>query len=94
MPPHARPRPKHLAAKLLAIRQHLQLSESQLAKRLELKLSPCRISKYEHAAKEPNLMVLLRYSEIAGVHMETLVNDQIDLTRFRDALLVMQRSKL
>ena len=74
-------RPKRLAAKLLAIRQRLGLSQSKLAKLLELKGSYARISEYENGIKVPSLLVLLRYSQIAKVHMETLVDDRVDLPR-------------
>jgi len=57
-----RQRPKHLAKKLLAIRKKLGLSQSQLAARLELR-SAARISEYEHDKREPDLLVLLRYSD-------------------------------
>jgi transcriptional regulator with XRE-family HTH domain len=78
----ARKKPRHLAKKLLAIRQHLGLSQSQIAKRLGFRTSYARVSEYESGTREPNLMVLLRYSEIANVHMEALVNDRIDLDQF------------
>ena len=78
-----RPRlkPKHLHSKLLAIRQRLGLSQSELAKLLKLKTSYSRVCEYEKGIREPNLLVLLRYSEIAGVHMETLINDRVELPK-------------
>jgi transcriptional regulator with XRE-family HTH domain len=50
-------RPQHLAAKLLAIRQHLGLSQSQLIEcldldRVDLYLENARISEYEHGTRE------------------------------------------
>ena len=81
-----RAKPQHLAAKLLAIREHLRLSQSQIAKRLGFKTSYSRVSEYETGAREPNLMVLLRYSEVAGLHMETLVDDSVSLAEFRTDL--------
>ncbi len=82
-----RERPEYLGPKLLAIRQHLKLSQSEIAWRLGFGASCARISEYEHGNREPNLLILLRYSQLARVYMETLVNDRIDLTRFRDALM-------
>lgn len=82
-----REKPEHLPAKLLAIRQHFKLSQSQIAKRLGFKVSYARVSEYEHGVREPSLLTLLSYSQLAGVHMETLVNDKINLARFRDTLM-------
>jgi transcriptional regulator with XRE-family HTH domain len=74
-----RSKPKYLAAKLFAIRQRLGLSQAQLARQLKFKVSCARVSEYETGFREPNLLVLLRYSELAGVNMETLVNDKVKL---------------
>ena len=81
-----RAKPKHLAAKLLAIRQYLGLSQAQLGKRLGFESSYARIAEYERGKREPNLLTLLRYSQIARVHMEKLVDDRIDLKQFEDEL--------
>ena len=78
-----RARPQRLAAKLLAIRTYLELSQSQLARRLDPDLSPARISEFEHGTREPTVMVLLRYSEISRVSMEMIINDRIDLHQFQ-----------
>jgi len=81
-----RPKPERLAAKLLQIRQHLGLSQSQLVKRLDLypdvalTIDSCRISEYEHGTREPNLMVLLAYARVAKVRLEKIVDDNMDLT--------------
>jgi transcriptional regulator with XRE-family HTH domain len=50
-------------------------------KRLGLhdKLFASAISGYEIGKREPPLPVLLQYSRIAGVPMESLVDDEIDL---------------
>ena len=81
-----RAKPKYLHSKLLAIRQWLDLSQSQMAKQLGIKTSFSRICEYEKGNREPNLLVLLRYSEIAQVHMETLVSDRVNLEQFQDEL--------
>lgn len=86
-------KPERLPAKLLAIRKRLGLSQSELAQRLEFKASSARISEYEHGVKLPNLLVLLRYSEVAHVHMETIVDDLVSLRRFREALQRRKRSR-
>ena len=64
----------------------LGLSQSELARRLEFKVSYARVSEYEHGVRLPSLLVLLRYSQIASVHMETIVNDRVDLEQFQDEL--------
>ena len=77
---HARPRPKHLAAKLLQIRLNLGLSQREAAKRLGDNIPHTTISKYEHDKNEPPLAVLLAYARLAGVSMETLVDDKLNLS--------------
>ena len=74
-----RAKPKKLHAKLLAIRQRLGLSQAQMAMLLGLKTSYSRVSEYESGFREPNLLVLLRYSEIAKTCMCTLVDDKLKL---------------
>ena len=78
-----RPRlkPARLPAKLYAIRMHLALSQSELVARINLDLSPARICEYERGTREPNSLVLLRYSQIAGIHMEVLIDDRVDLPK-------------
>jgi transcriptional regulator with XRE-family HTH domain len=78
---HARPRPKHLAAKLLQIRLSLGLSQKQLLKRLNLK-EPIRytsISKYELDKNEPPLAILLAYARVAGITVEQIIDDGLQL---------------
>jgi hypothetical protein len=38
-----------------------------------------RISSYELDKSEPPLKVLLQYARVAGVHMEDIVDDELDL---------------
>jgi transcriptional regulator with XRE-family HTH domain len=81
-----RPKPKRLAAKLLAIRKVLGASQSQMAQLLQLEVSYSRVSEYERGVREPTLMILLSYSQLAGIRLEKIINDAISLTAFRDAL--------
>ena len=78
---YARPRPKRLAEKLLQIRNTLGLSQTEMWRRLgvEDEISFKRISKYELDQNEPPLFILLQYARVAGVHMEALVDDELDL---------------
>ena len=78
---YARPRPKRLAEKLVQIRNALGLSQSELWRRLgvEDEIPFKRISDYEVGRNEPPLTVLLQYARAAGIHMEALVDDELDL---------------
>ncbi|HVG28853.1 MAG TPA: hypothetical protein VM864_03950 [Pyrinomonadaceae bacterium] len=79
----AKPRPKQerLGGKLLQIRDALELSQTAMLKRLGVEdLIPyTQISKYESGVSDPPLIILLRYTYAAGVHMEALVDDELDL---------------
>ena len=80
-----KPRPQHLAAKLLVIRRAFRASQSELAKLLNFNLSCARISEYEHGIREPNLIVLLRYAKVAGISTDVLIDDavEVDALAFR-----------
>lgn len=73
-----RPRPKHLAEKLLQIRRSLGLSQPKLAKLLGVR-EYTDISKYEHDKNEPPLFVLLAYSRAADIPLEKIVDDELTL---------------
>jgi len=77
----ARIRPERLPEKLLQIRLALGLSQSELLKRLgfEDAMDYRRISEFERGTTEPHLSVLLEYARAAGVHMEDIVDDELDL---------------
>jgi len=76
-----RPKPERLAEKLREVRIQLGLSQTEMLKRLELEdlLHYGRISEYEVGKREPTLMTILQYARAAGVHMEDLVDDELDL---------------
>jgi transcriptional regulator with XRE-family HTH domain len=73
-----RPRPKHLASKLLQIRQSLGLSQPKLAKVLGIRAYH-DISKYELDKNEPPLFVLLAYSRAADIPLERIIDDELIL---------------
>lgn len=77
----ARRKPERLAEKLAQIRASLGVSQSEMLKRLgvEDQIDYTTISKYELGRNEPSLIILLRYARVAGVSMETLVDDELDL---------------
>lgn len=77
----ARPKPERLAEKLKQIRLALGLSQPEMLKQLGLEetMQYARISEYETGLREPSLLTLLAYSYVAGVHMEILADDRLDL---------------
>lgn len=78
---YVRPKPERLAEKLKQIRMALGLSQTEMLKRLGVEdlISYHRISEYESGKREPLLVILLRYARVAGVHMEVLADDELDL---------------
>jgi transcriptional regulator with XRE-family HTH domain len=76
-----RPRPERLADKLRQIREGLELSQTQMLARLGLEdtMHYGRISQYENDEREPALTTLLSYARVAGVHLEDIVDDNLDL---------------
>jgi DNA-binding XRE family transcriptional regulator len=79
------PRPKLIPEKLLLIRKYLNVSQSGMAELLELSTTGC-VSKYEHGARDPNLMITLAYSRLGNVSMESIVDDDISVNEFREQL--------
>ena len=79
----ARPRPRRLAEKLLQIRQSLGLSQPEIVKRMGIAamIHYTNISKYELDRNEPPLVILLAYAKLAQVHLEVIVDDNVDLPR-------------
>jgi transcriptional regulator with XRE-family HTH domain len=77
----SRPKPKHLAKKLRQVRLALDLTQAGMLKRLGLEgtIMDARISEYETGIREPSLMTVLEYAHIAGIHMEALVDDDLEL---------------
>jgi len=74
-----RNKPKKLSQKLLAIRQRLNMSQTEMARALQLKVHYSAVSNYELGTREPDLIIVLRYSRLAGVPMETIVDDLLTL---------------
>ena len=77
----SRPKPERLAEKLRDIRLALGLSQPQMHQQLGLEdeVEYTNISKYELGRNEPPLTTLLRYARVAGVHLEDIVDDELDL---------------
>ncbi len=77
----ARMRQERLAEKLLQVRTALGLSQSEMLRRLGFEdvLDYKRISEYELGKSEPPLAVLLSYARAAGVCVDVLIDDELDL---------------
>lgn len=79
-----RHQPSRLADKLKEIRERLEVSQTQMAKKLsDANPAPRRghIAEFESGNRQPSLSVLLHYSRLAGIHMEVLVDDNMDLPK-------------
>ena len=76
-----RQKPKRLAEKLLAIRTGLGLSQAETVKHLDVEgmVVPGQISEFETGKREPSLPILLRYARAAGVCLDVIVDDELDL---------------
>ena len=93
---YPRNRPKLLPAKLLAIREFLNVGQVDMASKLQFEIlshsrrqyhiQPARISEYENGEREPNLFVLIAYIRLGQVHLESLVDDDITVDKFRRLL--------
>lgn len=77
--------PGRLAEKLKQVRHNLGLTQEQLFSALDkelkgrAKLHFGYLTRYESSSRVPSLLVLLAYSKVAGVPMEILVDDEVDL---------------
>jgi transcriptional regulator with XRE-family HTH domain len=74
-------KPKRLSEKLLRIRQALGLSQNEMLRVLGSpdRLLQTSISGYERGTREPSLLVLLEYARAAGICMDVLVDDNLNL---------------
>jgi transcriptional regulator with XRE-family HTH domain len=78
----ARAKPRRLPQKLRQIRIRLGLSQSQLMRHLKLTgTAYTRISKFESGSSEPTLLDLLRYARAAGVCVDVLIDDRLNLPK-------------
>ena len=78
---HSRPRPKHLAKKVLQIRRSLGISQGEMVRRLGVQalIDHTTISKYELDKNEPPLAILLAYARLARIPVEQIIDDELDL---------------
>jgi len=78
-----RPKPARLPDKLRQIRFSLGLSQNELINYLGLQdvIAYNKISSYEQATREPDLPILLKYARAAGVCVDVLIDDELDLPK-------------
>jgi transcriptional regulator with XRE-family HTH domain len=79
-----RPQPRLLGRKLLRIRKSLDFSQEQMAEKLTSKRSPVyptHVSEFERGKREPSLLVLLRYAQLAIVSTDVLIDDDLNLPK-------------
>ncbi len=78
-----RPRPKHLAAKMKRLRLALGYTQRQMLEALQDEKTPTlyenHINLFESGKREPDLPLLLRYARVAGVSVEMLIDDEMEL---------------
>lgn len=79
----SRPKPQRLAEKLLQIRLAYDLSQNGMIRRLGLEgeLVQADVSAFELGTREPALPHLLRYARTAGVAVDVLIDDDLDLPK-------------
>ena len=77
----SRDKPERLAEKLRAIREAFGLSQGELVRRLDAGelINAKHVSKFELGEREPSLLVLLRYARLAGISIDVLADDKLNL---------------
>jgi len=80
---YPRRKQRRLGEKLRQIRETLNLSQSQILWRLGLSEEYTRtiISNYEQDHREPSLFVLLQYARLAGICLDAIVDDDVELPK-------------
>ena len=76
------PRPARLAEKLRGIRTRMGLTQVEMFERLGdtgTRLYPRHIDDYEEDWRVPPLQVVLAYARAAGISMELIVDDTLNL---------------
>lgn len=76
-----RVKPERLGEKLRTIRDAFGLSQGELVRRLDAGnlIDAKHVSKFELGEREPSLLVLLRYSRLAGISIDVLADDELNL---------------
>lgn len=76
-----RARPRFLGEKMRTIRGTLGLSQNEILRRLGLdqEFTRAEVSAYERGVREPPSKVLLKYSALARVWVNVLIDDDLNL---------------
>ena len=74
---------RRLADKLLQIRKSLNLSQNEILWQMGLaeEFTRTNISNYELGQREPPLYVLLQYGHLAGLCLDVLVDDELEVPK-------------
>ncbi|HEX8246873.1 MAG TPA: helix-turn-helix transcriptional regulator [Pyrinomonadaceae bacterium] len=77
----ARPKPLNFTRKLKEIREYLGFSQNEMLRALGLAETSNRslISGFELGTKEPSLITLIAYADLAKITVDAIVRDNIDL---------------
>lgn len=76
----SRMRPARLPEKILKVREALEETQEGMVRRLGFKeITREYISGFERGTREPPLPVLLQIANLAGVYVEVLIDDEVDL---------------
>lgn len=91
----ARPKQKRLGTKLRQIREALGLSQDGILRHLgcDKELLRTNVSSWEVGDREPALYVLLRYAKTAGICLDVLIDDELDLPRKIPSRVYHKRSR-
>jgi len=79
-----RPQPVELKRKLSTIRKSFGWTMDQMAEQLvnagsEESIHSGYVADYESGKREPSLLVLLTYAQLAGISTDVLINDKLEL---------------
>ncbi len=88
-----RPQPKYLAKKLKQIRLELGLGQAKMAQRLGRAAGNpdgAMISRFERGEREPNLLVIVAYCEVAKINASVLIDDR---WKVKDLVWAMKGNK-
>ena len=93
---YARNRPTLLPEKLRLIREHLQLDHAHMTEQLvseieshskqRIQIKPHWVRNFERGTHEPDLITVNRYSRLAKVSMNLIIDDAISADAFRKRL--------
>ena len=72
----------------ISSRRHLGLSQSEMKDRINFKDDSGRISDYELGKRHPTVLTFLSYARVAGIHVNDLVDDDIELQLARAVVVV------